>query len=328
MKAFITGITGQDGSYLCELLLANGYEVHGLVRDPERAAGGYLRPLVQDPAIHQRRLFLHPGRIEDEAALGGLVEEIAPDEMYHFAGVSISRTHMNELAPLAEANGMMVVRLLDRLRQMPRPPHFVLASSSEVFGRPAACPQTEDTPLAPVTPYGVGKGLAQLAVHCARTTFGLPAAAAILYNHESPRRGAGFVTSKIVQGAAAIKLGRARKLTLGNLAAERDWGWAPDYIEAMWRLARQGCRQDVILATGTLHTVEDFVRVAFGAAGLDWRAHVEVDPSLVPKQEPARCCGNPARAKAVLGWQATVPFEEMVRRLVEAELARAQAKAT
>lgn len=325
MRALITGITGQDGSYLCELLLANGYEVHGLARDPQRAAGGHLRALLGDDAIRDRRLFLHRGAIEDEAALAELVARVAPDEFYHFAGVSISRTHMHELAPLTEANGMIVVRLLDRLRQMPRPPHFVLASSSEVFGRPAVCPQTEDTPLAPVTPYGVGKGLAQLAVHCARTTFGVPAAAAILYNHESPRRGAGFVTTKIVQGAAAIKLGRAQKLTLGNLAAERDWGWAPDYVEAMWRLARQGCRQDVILATGKLHSVEDFVRMAFAAVDLDWRQYVDVDPALVPRQEPARCCGDPARAKAVLGWQATVPFEELVRRLVEAALERAQA---
>ena len=324
MKAFITGITGQDGSYLCELLLANGYEVHGLVRDPARAAAGFLRPLLADPAVADRRLFLHAGAIEDETRVGDLVARTAPDEFYHFAGVSISRTHMHELAPLAEANGMIVVRLLDRLQALPRPPRFVLASSSEVFGRPAVCPQTEDTPLAPVTPYGVGKGLAQLAVSCARATLGMPAASAILYNHESPRRGAGFVTSKIVRGVADIKRGRAQRLTLGNLAAERDWGWAPDYVEAMWRLARQGCAQDVILATGTLHSVEDFVRTAFAAAGLDWRAHVDVDPSLVPKQEPARCCGNPARARAVLGWRATVPFEELVRRLVEAALAGAQ----
>ena len=326
MKAFITGITGQDGSYLCELLLANGYEVHGLVRSPERAAAGHLRPLLQDPSIHNRRLFLHPGAIEDEPALGDLIARVAPEELYHFAGVSISRTHMQELAPLTEANGMIVTRLLDRLRRLPRPPRFVLASSSEVFGRPAECPQTEATPLAPVTPYGVGKGLAQLAVNCARATFGLPAASAILYNHESPRRGSGFVTTKIAEGAAAIKLGRARKLTLGNLRAERDWGWAPDYVEGMWRLARQGCGQDVILATGKLHTVEDFVRTAFAAVALDWRDHVETDPALVPGQEPARCCGNPARARTVLGWEAVVSFEELVRRLVEAALQRAQGR--
>jgi GDPmannose 4,6-dehydratase len=324
-KAFITGITGQDGSYLCELLLDRGYEVHGLVRDPARAAGGHLAPLLRDPALRDRRLFLHPGRIEDVDALCALVTRIAPTELYHLAGVSISRTHMHELLPLTEANGTIVVRLLDHLRTLATPPRFVLASSSEVFGRPVERPQTEATPLAPVTPYGVGKSLAQLAVGCARATFGLPAASAILFNHESPRRGSGFVTSKIADGVAAIKLGRARTLTLGNLAAERDWGWAPDYVAGMAALARQGCTQDVILATGELHTVEDFVRAAFGAAGLDWRAHVEFDPALVPAQEPARCCGNPARARTLLGWQNTVSFEAMVGRLVQARLERAQA---
>ena len=325
MKAFITGITGQDGSYLCELLLGQGYEVHGLVRDPARAAAGHLAPLLRDEAL-RGRLVLHAGRIEDADGLGALASLVAPDEFYHLAGVTISRTHMQEMAPLTEVNGMIVTRLLDRLRALRQPPRFVLASSSEVFGRPAECPQTEATPLAPVTPYGVGKSLAQLAVHCARATFGLPAAAAILYNHESPRRGSGFVTSKIVEGAVAIKLGRSDKLTLGSLAAQRDWGWAPDYVDGLWRLARQGCTQDVILATGQLHSVEDFVRTAFAAVGLDWRDHVETDPALVPGQEPARCCGDPARARTLLGWQATVSFEELVRRLVEAALQRAQAR--
>ena len=317
-KAFITGISGQDGSYLCELLLANGYEVHGLARSPEAAVRGNLRAV----AGHER-LHLHAGAIEDADALCERVAQVAPQELYHLAGVSVSRAHEQQLAPVAEANGMVVVRLLDRLRRMREPPRFVLASSSEIFGRPRTCPQTEDTPLAPVTPYGVAKCFAQLAVGTARGTYGIPAAAAILYNHESPRRGAAYVTTKIARAVADIKLGRARRVTLGNLAAERDWGWAPDYAEGMWRLARQGCGEDVILATGKLHTVEQFADAAFAAAGLDWRAHVDLDPALVPEREPARCCGNAARAKALLGWQPTIGFEEMVRRLVTAALERA-----
>lgn len=193
-----------------------------------------------------------------------------------------------------------------------------------VFGRPIDCPQTETTPLAPVTPYGVGKGLAQLAVKCARVTYGLPAAAVILYNHESPRRSTAFVTMKVANAVANIRMGNALRLALGNLAAKRDWGWAPDYVEGMWQLAQDECSEDVILSTGKLHSVEDLVRTAFEAVELDWRNHVDVDTSLVSVEEPAYCCGNPARVKSFMGWRTTVAFDALVQRLVTAELERMQ----
>jgi len=318
--AFITGITGQDGSYLCELLLEKDYEVHGLVHRPDALAASNIGYLVADPAINNKRLFLHNGAFEDATHLRRIINRSHPTEFYHLAGQSSPRLSLELPETTVDSIGMATLRLLEILRDMPEPPKFLYASSSEVFGSPPHSPQDEMTPVNPTTPYGAAKAFAQQMARIYRVAYDLPTCSAILYNHESIRRGSNFVTTKVARGVARIQKGLDRELVLGSLAGRRDWGWAPDYVTGMWLMLQGQTVDDFILATGQLHSVEDLVRTAFEAVDLNWQDWVKYDPALVTTVEPVAPCGNPAKAKRLLGWENTVPFGEIMRRLVESEM--------
>jgi GDPmannose 4,6-dehydratase len=318
-RAFITGITGQDGSYLCELLLEKGYEVHGLVHRPEGLATGNLAHLFQDDAVLNKQLFLHTGSFEDATHLRRLIFRAKPTEFYHLAAQSSPRLSLELPETTMESVGMATVRLLEILRDLDNPPRFLYASSSEVFGAPAHSPQDELTPVQPSTPYGVAKALSMQMARIYRTAYGLNTCAAILYNHESPRRSGQFVTMKIARAAAQIKLGRQKKLRLGSLAGQRDWGWAPDYVRGLWQILQLPVLDEFVLATGQMHSVQELIELAFAVVGLNWRDHVEYDASLITAVEPAHLCGNPAKARRVLGWENQVPFAAIVERLVASQ---------
>lgn len=321
-RAFITGITGQDGSYLCELLLEREYEVHGLVHRPDALGSSHIAPLVNDPKLINRRLFLHNGSFEDATHLRRIIFKARPDEFYHLAGQSSPRLSLELPEATVDSVGMGTLRLLEILRDLDDPTRFLYASSSEVFGSPPHSPQDENTPVNPTTPYGAAKAFSQQMARIYRIAFGLPTCSAILYNHESPRRSSNFVSMKVARAVARIKMGLQPELVLGSLTGRRDWGWAPDYARGMWMMLQANPVDDFVLATGVLHSVEQLVDTAFGSAGLNWRDYVRHDTSLVMSVEPVAPCGNPAKAKQVLGWENTVPFESMIERLVAAELAR------
>jgi GDPmannose 4,6-dehydratase len=324
-RAFITGITGQDGSYLCELLLGKGYEVHGLVHRPESLAAGNLGSLLRNEAVFNRRLFLHTGSFEDATHLRRLIVRARPTEFYHLAAQSSPRLSLELPETTMESVGMATVRLLEILRDLENPPKFLYASSSEIFGTPAVSPQDENTPMQPSTPYGAAKALSTQMAKIYREAYGLQTCAAIMYNHESPRRSGQFVTMKIARAAARIKQGRQKKLRLGSLTGRRDWGWAPDYVRGMWLMLQLPKVDDFVLATGVLHSVQDFVEQAFGAAELDWRECLEHDAGLLTAVEPTQVCGNPDKARRLLGWENTVSFATMVERLVASQLEEARA---
>lgn len=318
--AFITGITGQDGSYLCEMLLEKGYEVHGLVHRPESLQGGNIRHLVDDEKIFKKQLFLHTGAFEDATHLRRIINKARPSEFYHLAGQSSPRLSLELPEATVESIGMATLRLLEIIRDLDEPPRFLYASSSEIFGSPAQSPQDEMTRAQPTTPYGAAKMFSQEMGRVYRTAYEIPACSAILYNHESPRRRDTFVTMKVARAAARIKLGLQKELQLGSLLGKRDWGWAPDYVRGMWLMLQSAPVDDFVLATGKLHSVEQLVEAAFSVVGLNWRDFVTHDPALVMTVEPMAPCGNPTKARRILGWENTVPFEEMVRRLVETQL--------
>ena len=319
-RAFITGITGQDGSYLAELLLEKGYEVHGLVHRPDSLSSSNIRHLVADAKLINQRLFLHNGAFEDATHLRRLISRARPNEFYHLAGQSSPRLSLELPESTVDSIGMATLRLLEILRDLPEPTKFLYASSSEVFGSPPHSPQDESTPLNPTTPYGAAKAFSEHMARIYRIAYGLPTCSAILYNHESPRRGGGFVTMKIARAAARIKKGLQSEVVLGSLAGRRDWGWAPDYVQGMWLMLQQQNVDDFILATGELHTVEEIAQYAFESMQLNWRDYVKFDQGLVINNEPVAPCGNPAKARLVLDWQNTVPFKDMVARLVEFEM--------
>jgi GDPmannose 4,6-dehydratase len=319
-RAFITGITGQDGSYLCELLLEKEYEVHGLVHRPDTLAASNIRHLVADPAIMGKRLFLHNGAYEDATHLRRIISRARPNEFYHLAGQSSPRLSLELPESTVDSIGMATLRLLEILRDLPDPPKFLYASSSEVFGSPPHSPQDESTPLNPTTPYGAAKAFSQQMARIYRIAYGLQTCAVILYNHESPRRNSNFVTMKVARAAARINKGLQRDLTLGSLTGVRDWGWAPDYVRGMWLMLQQQSVDDFILATGKLHSVEQLVARAFEHLSLNWRDYVRYDGDLVSTVEPVAPCGNPTKATRLLGWETTVTFESMVSLLVESEL--------
>lgn len=323
-KAFITGITGQDGSYLCELLLERDYEVHGLVHRPDALANSNIRHLVADSSVYGRRLFLHNGAFEDATHLRRIISRAKPNEFYHLAGQSSPRISLDLPESTVDSIGMATLRLLEILRDLPDPPKFLYASSSEVFGSPPHSPQDELTPLNPTTPYGAAKAFSQQMARIYRTAYGLQTCAVILYNHESPRRSTNFVTMKVARAAARIKKGLQQELTLGSLQGRRDWGWAPDYVLGMWQMLQQPKVDDFVLATGRLHSVEELVACAFEFVGLEWRRFVRQDATLVMTVEPTAPCGNPSKAKRILGWENTIDFKDMVGRLVESELSRMQ----
>jgi len=319
-RAFITGITGQDGSYLAELLLEKGYEVHGLVHRPESLASGVLARITQGETAAGTRLKLHIGSFEDTTHLRRLIMRAKPNEFYHLAAQSSPRLSLELPETTMESVGMATVRLLEILRDLDNPPKFLFASSSEIFGEPAQTTQDETTPMQPSTPYGVAKALSTQMAKIYRSAYGLNTCAAILYNHESPRRSVQFVTMKVAQAAARISQGAKQRLKLGNLTGQRDWGWAPDYVRGFWMMLQQEKVDDFVLATGKLHSVEQLVAQAFAVVKLNWKDHVELDAGLKTAVEPARLCGNPAKAKRVLGWENTVPFDLMVERLVASQL--------
>jgi len=318
--AFITGITGQDGSYLCESLLEKGYTVHGLVHRPDSLTTGNLAPLLRKEQVYNKTLFLHTGAFEDATHLRRLISKAKPDEFYHLAGQSSPRLSLELPEATMDSIGMATLRLLEIIRDLPNPPKFLYAASSEVFGSPVHSPQDELTPLNPTTPYGAAKALSLHLCRIYRIAYGLQTCSAILYNHESPRRGPGFVTMKVARAAARIKLGQQNDLVLGSLAGRRDWGWAPDYVEGMWRMLQNSTVDDFILATGQLHSVQQLVECAFDCVGLNWQDYVKHDAALVTAVEPASSCGNAGKADRLLGWRNTVPFKDMVARLVEHEL--------
>ncbi len=309
-SALITGVSGQDGSYLAERLLADGVEVHAV-------------SLPDDAPVDGVRT--HAGDVADVEGTRALVLEVAPDEIYNLAAVSSVAQSWDQPELTARVNGLAAVGLLESARRLQeregRPVRFVQASSAEIFGLPDRSPQDEDTPVRPANPYGAAKAFAHLMVDVYRHR-GLHAVSLVLYNHESPRRPAQFVTRKITAGAAAISAGTASRLTLGNLAAVRDWGWAPDFVDAMVRAARSDVPRDYVVATGESHSVEEFVAAAFRCVGIDdWASYVDVDPALFRPVDAQALTGDPTRIRTDLGWTPTVGFEDVVRRMVEADVA-------
>lgn len=319
-KALITGITGQDGSYLTELLLGKGYEVHGIVRRTSSLDRSRLEELYRNPNVYNKQLFLHYGELTDQTTLRRILFKVAPDEIYHLAGQSHVGLSFEIPESTCEMTAMGTLRLLELVRDMPRPSRFFHASSSEIFGTPLSSPQTLETPVAPVNPYGCAKAFATQMVSVYRRSFGLFACNGILYNHESPRRGENFVTRKICRAAAAIKLGKQKELFLGDTSAQRDWGHAKDYVRGMWMVLQHGTAEDFIFATGKLHSVQDVVEMAFAAVELNWERHVKRDERLIRPAESLRLVGDPTKAKAVLGWEREYRFADMIREMTVAEV--------
>ena len=322
--ALITGITGQDGSYLAELLLGKGYQVHGTVRRTSTIARSRLRHLYADANIYNRKLFLHYADLNDPTTLRRVLTKAAPDEFYHLAGQSHVGVSFEIPESTCEMTATPVLRLLELIRDLPKRPKLYHASSSEVFGRPLQVPQDEQTPYAPVNPYGCAKAFATQMVKIYRDAFGLFACNGITYNHESPRRGENFVTRKICRAAAAIKLGRETGLVLGDTSAQRDWGDAREFVEGMWLSLQHATPDDYVFATGKLHTVQDIVQWAFDAAGLDWRQHVSRDERLIRPTEPGKLVGNSARAARVLGWAPQMKLDQLIREMTLCEIATLQ----
>ena len=320
-RALITGITGQDGSYLTELLLSKGYEVHGTVRRTSNLDRSRLHHLYRDSTIYGKRLFLHYAELDDATTFRRVLMKSAPDEVYHLAGQSHVGLSFEIPESTCDMTAMGTLRLLEIIRDLPQRPKFFHASSSEIFGQPAQSPQDESTSFAPVNPYGCAKAFATQMVSVYRQTFGLFAVNGIMYNHESPRRGENFVTRKICRAAAAIRLGQQKELPLGDTTARRDWGDARDYVRGMWLTLQHERPEDFILATGQLHSVQDVVETAFAAAGLDWKNFVKQDARLLRPAEPMRLLGNAGKAKRLLGWEPQTPFRTLIEEMTRVELA-------
>ena len=313
-RALVTGIGGQDGSYLAELLLGHGYEVFGTaLSSPEGLAEG---------------VELVELELTDAAAVAAAIRELKPDETYHLASVSFVPASWEDPVGTSSFAAAAPSALLDALRREHPQGRFLNAASAEIFGMPRETPQTEETPIAPITPYGAGKAFAHFLTGAFRLKYGLHASSAILFNHESPRRAEQFLTRKVSRGAAAISLGLERELRLGDLSAKRDWGFAGDYVQAMWLMLQAETPDDYVIATGEAHTVEEFVAAAFEHVGLDWRDHVRYDESLSRGPSDSRVLvGDPSRARERLGWEAEVRFAGLVRMLVDADYAELEAQA-
>ncbi|TDL42436.1 GDP-mannose 4,6-dehydratase [Kocuria rosea] len=319
-KAFITGITGQDGSYLAELLLAKGYEVHGLIRRASSFNTQRIDHLYKDPHDPDPRMFLHYGDLSDGVRLITLLRDIDPDEIYNLGAQSHVRVSFDEPEHTAETTGVSTVRILEAVRQARVDCRFYQASTSELYGATPP-PQNEDTPFYPRSPYGAAKIYSYWITKNYREAYGLFAVNGILFNHESPRRGETFVTRKITRAVAAIRAGRQEKLYMGNLDAVRDWGYAAEYVEGMWRMLQADEPEDFVLATGHPCTVREFLEVAFEHAGLDWREHVEFDERYLRPTEVDALIGDPAKARDRLGWEATVKAPDLARLMVDADSA-------
>jgi GDPmannose 4,6-dehydratase len=314
-RALVTGITGQDGSYLADLLLEKGYEVHGMVRRSSTENFERIDHLRDRVRLHQADLL-------DQLSIIEVLEAVRPREVYNLAAQSFVPTSWVQPVLTGEFTALGVTRMLEAIRLVDRKIRFYQASSSEMFGKVQETPQTERTPFWPRSPYGVAKVYGHWITVNYRESYDLFACSGILFNHESPRRGKEFVTRKISHAVARIKAGRQKELRLGNLGAKRDWGFAGDYVRAMWMMLQQKSPDDYVIATGENHTVREFCEVAFDHAGLDWRKHVRVDPKLFRPAEVNTLCGNPAKARRKLGWKPHVSFEALVRMMVDADLRR------
>ncbi|MBD3341568.1 MAG: GDP-mannose 4,6-dehydratase [Candidatus Lokiarchaeota archaeon] len=336
-KALITGITGQDGSYLTEFLINKGYEVHGIIRRSSSFNTARIDHLYKDPHVNNRKMILHYGDLIDSSNLSRLIEKIEPDEIYNLGAQSHVQVSFHVPEYTSEVDGLGTLRLLDAIRESGIRTKFYQASTSELFGKVMEIPQTEKTPFYPRSPYGVAKLYAFWIVKNYREAYNLFACNGILFNHESPRRGETFVTRKITMAAARIRMNRQEKLYLGNLNAKRDWGYAPDYVEGMWMMLQQEHPEDFILATGETHSVREFTELAFQEIGIDlvWKGEnenevginsqngkilVEVDKNYYRPTEVDLLIGNPAKAKEKLGWKNKTKFKELVKIMVHADL--------
>lgn len=323
-KALITGITGQDGSYLADLLLAKGYEVHGIIRRASTFNTSRIDHLYQDPHVNGVRMFLHYGDLADSVNLVKLIYDLKPDEIYHLGAQSHVRVSFDIPEYTGDVTGLGTVRILEAMREAGVKSRFYQASSSEMFGKVQEVPQTETTPFWPRSPYGAAKVYAYWITVNYRESYGMHATNGILFNHESPRRGPTFVTRKITRAVAAIKLGRQKELYLGNLQAKRDWGYAPEYVEAMWRMLQTDAGDDYVVATNETHSIKEFLEVAFGHVDLDWKEFVKYDPKYERPAEVDLLIGNPAKAKKQLDWEPKVRMSELAKIMVEADLADLQ----
>ena len=317
--ALITGVTGQDGSYLAELLLQKDYSVHGLIRRASSFNTHRLDSIYRDPHEAGVRFRMHYGDLSDSGSLVNLIRRLEPDEIYHLGAQTHVKVSFEVPEYTSDATGMGTVRILEAIRSSGVSTRFYQASSSEMFGA-APPPQNEETPFHPRSPYGVAKVFAHWMTVNYREAYGMFAANGILHNHESPRRGETFVTRKITRAVARIKAGLQERLYLGNLEAKRDWGYAPEYVEAMWLMLQQDTPDDFVIATGEGHTVREFAQVAFDHAGLDWEQYVEVDPKYYRPAEVDDLVGDPSKAKRVLGWEPRTRFEELARLMVDADV--------
>ncbi|MBU1499607.1 GDP-mannose 4,6-dehydratase [Patescibacteria group bacterium] len=314
-KAFITGITGQDGSYLAEFLLKKNYQVYGMTRRTSTSNYDRIKNIVDD-------ITLVSGDLLDQHSMTNAVREIQPDEIYNLAAQSFVPTSWSQPVLTGEFTALGVTRLLEAIRHAKPDAKFYQASSSEMFGKVRETPQTETTSFYPRSPYGVAKVYGHWITVNYRESYNLFAVSGILFNHESPRRGLEFVTRKITHAVARIKLGKQAKLKLGNLEAKRDWGYAPDYVEAMWLMLQQAKADDYVIATGKTWSVKDCVQTAFETIGLNWQDYVEIDQQLIRPAEVDVLVGNPAKAKKILNWQPKTSFKDMIKIMVEADLKR------
>src|SRR4051812_46153472 len=319
-RALITGITGQDGSYLADLLLEKGYEVHGIIRRASTFNTSRIDHLYADPHINGVKMLLHYGDLTDSVNLVKLLYQLNPDEIYNLAAQSHVKVSFEIPEYTADVTGTGTIRILEAMRETGIRPRFYQASSSEMFGKVQAVPQIETTPFWPRSPYGAAKVFSYWATVNYRESYGLCASNGILFNHESPRRGETFVTRKISRAVAAIKHGLQKELFLGNLDAKRDWGYAPEYVEGMWRIVQHGEGDDFVLATGETHTVRDFAEAAFAHANLDWKEFVKHDPRYERPAEVDLLLGNPSKAKKILGWEPKVRFQQLVQIMVDADM--------
>ena len=327
-RALITGITGQDGSYLAELLLAKGYEVHGVVRRSSSMNRGRIDHLEHDNPSHAdgARFLLHYGDMTDSGGLNRLVMTVNPDEIYNLAAQSQVHISFDQPEYTGNTDGLGTTRLLEAIRATGRPTRFYQASTSEIFGSTPP-PQNEQTPMHPRSPYGVAKLYAHWITVNYREAYEMFACSGILFNHESPRRGENFVTRKVTRGVASILAGRSTKIRLGNLDSKRDWGYAPDYVEAMWLMLQQEKPEDYVIATGKQWSVKQLAEVAFGLVGLEWRKYVEVDQAYLRPAEVPDLCGDSSKARAALGWSPKTGFEDMIREMLEHDIAALGIKA-
>jgi GDPmannose 4,6-dehydratase len=313
MRSLITGITGQDGSYLAEFLLGKGYEVYGLVRRTS------LEKYDRVEHIADRIRFVE-GDLTDQSSLDQAIAQVQPEEVYNLAAQSFVPVSWNQPVLTADVTGMGALRVLEAIRKHSPKTRFLQASSSEMFGKVVESPQTETTRFHPRSPYGVAKVFAHYITVNYRESYGIFACSSICFNHESPRRGSEFVTRKVSQHVARIKLGLANTLKMGNLDARRDWGFAGDYVRAMWLMLQQPQAEDFVIATGETHSVQELLQLAFSCAGLDWKRYVETDPKLVRPAEVDYLCGSSAKARKLLGWEPEVNFNQLVKMMVEADL--------